>query len=518
MAESSAWSFLCSRAPELAPKVLEHLSLAGSSLALAIALGVPLGIWAHRWPRVRGAVLGVTGVVQTVPSLALLALLLPLFGIGGRTAIVALTLYALLPIVRNTLTSLQEISPSVIEAATGLGFSRAQRLRLVELPLAVPVIVAGIRTAGVITIGIATLSTYIGAGGLGDFINRGLAMSNLRLTMLGAISAAILALLLDGGLGLIEAWLRPGRRPRALAWQCGSYLLGLALAAGALALARLPLPPAADTVATIRVGSKNFTEQFILGEIIAQHLEREGGFRVERVFNLGGTIICHQALANGEIDLYPEYTGTALLNVLKIPIPQDRANIPGIVDAAYRQRFACRWLVPLGFDNTYVLAVRGADARARDWRSISDLAPDAAGLRAGFTSEFVERPDGYPGLRERYGIAFGTIRDFGPELMYEAIGRGELDVVCAFSTDGRIQEYGLAILEDDLRFFPPYEAAIAVREATLEKHPDLGPALLRLARQLDDATMRRLNHQADIGGKRPREIAAEFLRQVIGKR
>ncbi len=211
-------------------------------------------------------------------------------------------------------------------------------------------------------------------------------------------------------------------------------------------------------------------------------------------------------------------SGTALLNVLKLPIPQDREKIPDIVGAAFRERFACRWLVPLGFDNTYVLAVRGADARRNGWRSISDLAPHAPGLRAGFTSEFVERPDGYPGLRARYGIAFAAVRDFGPELMYEAIGRGELDVACAFSTDGRIQEYGLVPLEDDLHFFPPYEAALVVREATLDKHPDLGPALLRLARKLDDATMRRLNHQADIAGRRPREIAAEFLREAIGNK
>ena len=202
--------FLIDKAPDLWLKILEHLLLTTVSTGIAIAIGVPLGIWITRNPVFRRAVLGVAGVIQTVPSLALLAFLLPFLGIGARPAIVALTLYALLPIVRNTYTGIEGVSPPVIEAAKGVGFGNFQRLWMVEMPLALPVIVAGIRTATVICVGIATLSAFIGAGGLGDFINRGLALNNTRLILLGAIPAAILALLFDAVIGIIEKLLRRG--------------------------------------------------------------------------------------------------------------------------------------------------------------------------------------------------------------------------------------------------------------------------------------------------------------------
>jgi osmoprotectant transport system permease protein len=204
--------FLAQRAPELWAKTLEHLVLTGVSTAVAVLIGIPLGVWIARSPLVRGPVLGVAGVLQTVPSLALLAFLLPFLGIGAKPAIVALTLYALLPIVRNTFTGLSGVSADVIEAAQGLGFTDRQRLWIVEMPLALPVIVAGVRTATVIGVGIATLSAFIGAGGLGDFINRGLALNNTRLILLGAAPAAALALLLDFLIGLAEKMLSRGTR------------------------------------------------------------------------------------------------------------------------------------------------------------------------------------------------------------------------------------------------------------------------------------------------------------------
>lgn len=206
----STWEFLCSKAPELLTKTLEHLMLTGISTGVAILIGVPLGVLILRNGAVRGPVLGMTGIIQTVPSLAMLAFLLPLLGIGAKPALVALTFYALLPIVRNTYTGLASVPPETIEAANGLGFTGTQRLWMVEMPLALPVIVAGIRTAAVIGVGIATLSAFIGAGGLGDFINRGLALNNTRLILLGAVPAAGLALLLDFLIGRLERLLARG--------------------------------------------------------------------------------------------------------------------------------------------------------------------------------------------------------------------------------------------------------------------------------------------------------------------
>jgi osmoprotectant transport system permease protein len=211
MMDAPLWiSFIIEKSPELWEKMLEHLTLTGVSTGIAVMVGVPLGVWINRFAVVRGVVLGAAGIVQTIPSLAMLAFLLPFLGIGLKPALVALTLYALLPIVRNTFTGLDGVPDQIIEAAQGLGFTNRQRLFLVEMPLAVPVIVAGIRTATVICVGIATLSAFIGAGGLGDFINRGLALNNTQLILLGAVPAALLALLLDFLIGRIERMLTKG--------------------------------------------------------------------------------------------------------------------------------------------------------------------------------------------------------------------------------------------------------------------------------------------------------------------
>ena len=210
MNEQTVVQFVVQRFPELVTKLGEHLVLTGISIGIAIAIGLPLGIWIKRNVFVRGAILSAAGIAQTVPSLALLAFLLPFLGIGVVPAVVALTLYALLPIVRNTFTGLAGIAPEIIEAAHGMGFTERQRLWMVEMPLALPVIVAGIRTATVIGVGIATLSAFIGAGGLGDFIVRGLALNNSRLILLGAVPAAALALALDYLIGIVEKVLRRG--------------------------------------------------------------------------------------------------------------------------------------------------------------------------------------------------------------------------------------------------------------------------------------------------------------------
>lgn len=518
MDEQTIFAFLIERVPELWTKTLEHLLLlTGVSMGVAVLVGIPLGIWITRSPRFRGPVLGVAGVIQTIPSLALLAFLLPFLGIGAKPAIVALTLYALLPIVRNTFTGIEGVSPPTLEAAEGLGFTNRQRLWMVEVPLAVPVIVAGIRTAAVICVGVATLSTFIGAGGLGDFINRGLALSNLRLIVLGAAAAAVLALLIDFALGLTEEALRPGRKPATLKVKCAAYVALLGVLLGTMAWAshaagKLQQPAASPAEAEIRIGTKNFTEQFILGELMAQMIEAHTSLNVKRVFNLGGTVICHEALTRGDIDLYPEYTGTGLTAILKERVPEEPAKVLDLVREAYVERFSCVWLSPFGFNNTYAITVRRAEAERNKWKSISDLREGAADLTAGFTSEFIERPDGYPGLRTAYGFVFGDARDMGPELMYQAAAQGDVDVICAFATDGRIPAYELQVLTDDRTFFPPYHAAPVVRRQTLNAFPELRNVLGQLAGALDDETMQRLNYEVDEKKRAPADVARDFLR------
>ena len=263
--------------------------------------------------------------------------------------------------------------------------------------------------------------------------------------------------------------------------------------------------------AQVRIAAKNFTEQFILGEMLAQLVEAKTDITVDRQFYLGGTMICHGALANGEIDVYPEYTGTALTTILKRRVLATPDETYNAVAKAYGKQFKCEWLSPLGFNNTYAITVRETDAQAKNWQTVSDLEGEASSLTAGFTAEFVERPDGYPGLKREYGYQFGSVRELDAGLMYKALAAGEVDVICAFATDGRIAAYSLVPLEDDKRFFPPYFAAPVVRSAVLQAHPELREALNGLAGKLDDSQMQKLNYEVDEKKRSPADVAREFL-------
>lgn len=515
--------FVAGRLQELWLRTGEHILLTGVSTGLAIVAAIPLGIAASRHAWLRGPVLAVVGVLQTVPSLAMLAILLALLGkIGVLPAIIALTLYALLPIVRNTVTGLEEVSREVMEAARGIGMTRWQQMWMVRMPLATPFIVAGIRTAAVVGVGIATLAAFIGAGGLGEFINRGLALSNTRLILLGAIPAAILALAVDFSIAAAQWGLRPSRRIEKsivrLALKPIAITLPLCiLAVGIAAVLTDPLTNLKHVSSlrsdrqTIRIGSKRFSEQFILGEMMAQIIEAKTDLKVERLFNLGGTMIVSGALERGEIDLYPEYTGTALTAILKHKAVSNPEEAYRIVSQAYKRRFHAEWLKPFGFNNAYSITVRQADARKHGWKDISDLARSAANLEAGFTAEFSERPDGYPGLKKAYGFGFGAVRDLDSAIMYQAVAKGEVDVICAYTTDGRIRAYKLEALRDDRNFFPPYYAAPVVREEILKKYPELRDILNSLGGKIDDSAMQRLNFEVDEKKRRPSEVAREFL-------
>lgn len=511
------WEFIIERSPELLLRTREHLFLTGVSIGAAVLVGMPLGMAVSRNRWAKPLVFGAAKIVQTVPSLAMLAFLLALTGkIGVLPAIVALTLYAFLPIIQNTVTALEGVSPDMLEASAGMGMTPMEQMRMVKLPLAMPVITAGIKTAAVISVGIATLSAFIGAGGLGEFINRGLSLSDTRLILLGAFPSALLAIYVSFAIASLEWGLdnRKRRRVRLLAGKAGKLLtfvpLLLLLVPGLLGQARQT--PPAGAAKTVRVGSKNFTEQLILAEMMARRIEVATGLSVQRKFNLGGTMICHGAIVRGEIDIYPEYTGTALTAILNV---RERVTDPQsayrLVSRQYRKLFGLKWLGPFGFNNTYALAVREEDAEKYGWKNVSDLKARAASLTAGVTSEFYERPDGYPGFRRMYGIEFGEVGSLDPALMYEAEKEGQVDVISAFSTDSRIPVYGLVILKDDKSFFPPYYAAPIVREDIIGEFPEIGAALEPLAGILDEETMQRLNFDVDSKKRPVREVVEDFL-------
>lgn len=488
----------------------EHVGLVVAATALAAAVGVPLGVAAARLPRLRGVVFTFVNIVQTVPSLALFGLLLPLpwlGGIGARTAIIALTLYALLPIVRNTATGILGVEPGVREAAEALGLTAWQRLRYVELPLAANVILAGVRTAATLAVGTATIAAAIGAGGLGALIFRGLRQHDDRLLTAGGVLAALLALLADAVFAAFER--TPPPAPRATLKRLTAPV-GLALIFLPVVWSYRAAPPVAGgDRRPIVVGSKDFTESVILAEILAQRLEAQG-LAVERRFELGGNL-AHESLLAGAIDVYPEYTGTAWTAILGERPLTDPQEVYDRVRRDYAARFGLVVGPPLGFRNDFAVLVRRQTAAAYGLRTLSDAARAPVRWRAGFGQDFMARADGYAGFCAAYGFRFESPREMDLSLTYRALATGELDIIAGNATDGRIAALDLVALEDDRRYFPPYQAVYVVRRAAWEAAPALAEAVRLLDGVIDTDAMRRMNDAVDGAKRSPREVAADFL-------
>ena len=520
---------------ELASEIIfrsgEHLVLVASSVALALLIALPLGLAIQSQPRWRRLVLGLANAVQTIPSLAIFGLLLtvPLLGgIGSTPAVVALTLYALLPLLRGLLTGLQQVPPGLKQAGQALGLSGGQVLRYVELPLALPSLMAGLRVAAVIAVGVATIGAAIGAGGLGVFIFRGIATVNNTLLLAGALPAAAIALAADACLGALEARLTQGSRQplqRSRLWLgirqrwalaaalLTSALLTSVLLAIALGWHQLASPGPAGSVV---IGAKGFTEQQLLGELLAQEIEEQTSLQVRREFSLGSTFLCHEAVRQGRVDGYVEYTGTAWSAILKQPTgpaSSDRASLWNRARLLYAERYGLRMFPSLGFENTFAILIRRAEGQQLGLRTISQAVQPARRWRAAFGYEFLNRGDGYPGLASRYGLRFAapaTAMDLG--LTYRALADGRVDLIAGDSTSGLIPTLKLQVLVDDRRYFPSYDAVPVFNTASLERHPELVPVLENLAGRLSAATMQQLNAAVDLDHQSP-ELVVRRWRQ-----
>jgi osmoprotectant transport system permease protein len=486
----------------------QHLLLVGVSTAIAVLAGVPAGVLAAKRPRIGRPILAFASIAQTIPSLALFGFLLPLpfiGGVGPRTALVTLTLYALLPVVRTTMAGVKSVDRAVVEAGVAMGMTARQLLFIVELPLALPSIVSGIRVAAVIGVGTATIAAAIGAGGLGEYIFRGLSMVDTTTILAGAVPAAVLALAVDGLLAWTERTL--SRRKRR------SWPIAVAVAALALLLLLPIILAQGGSAAPVVVGSKNFTEQLVLGEILAQTMEADG-IAVLRKLNLGGTFICDRAIRNGDIDVYPEYTGTAVTAVFHKDVPHDSARA---LDRA-RTLYAAAGLTmmePLGFDNTFAILVRSRDARTLGLRSIDELRRVESTWQPGFGYEFLQRADGYPGLLQTYGLAFARApRAMDLSLIYKALADGQLDVIAGDATSAMIDAMQLTRLEDTRHYFPPYDAVPIVRSALLLKRPEVRRALNRLAGQISAEEMQHFNKAVDVDRRDPADVARAFVQRL----
>ena len=510
----SFWQFLQLNWSELLLLVRQHVVLVFIAILIAVAIGVPTGILLTRYRSLRGPVLGIANVMQTIPSLALFGFLIPLpfiGGIGTRTALVALVLYSLLPIIRNTVTGILGVDPNVREAAVAMGMTSGQVLRQVELPLAMGVIVTGIRVATVIAVGVTTIAAAVGAGGLGVYIFRGLRQYDNNLLLAGALSAALLALAADFFLGLLQQQFSFEAKHSV----AGSTVWKLALAAAVLIVVVGGLVwwrgggSTSAGVARVSVGSKDFTESALLAEIAAQMLEKRG-VSVERRFELGGNLP-HEALVNGTLDLYPEYTGTSYTAILHhTPISDPRA-VYEQVKQEYASKFNIEVSQPLGFENTFAMLVRGEDARRLNLKTISDAAPQAPRWRAGFGQDFMSRADGYPGFSKAYGLKFAEVREMDLSLTYIALSSRQVDLVAGNSTEGRIATLDLFQLADDQHYFPPYEAVYLVRQDSLTRVPALQEVLAKLANGISTDEMRRLNYEIDGNKRDPKGVVKEWL-------
>ena len=465
-----------------------HLLLAAAALGFALLIALPLGLVAARRPRLAGVVLGVAGAIQTIPGLALLALFYPLLlaighgvpALGFLPAWAALTLYALLPILRNVVAGLRGLDPAVIEAADGLGMTAVQRLRLVEAPLAAPVVMAGIRTATVWTIGAATLATTVGAASLGNLIFAGLQTENWAEVLVGCLASAALALAADGLLALVERGL--ARRER---WSLAAGGLGVALG---LLLACAPL--VGDGQRTVVIGAKNFSEQFILARLIGTRLEG-AGYAVSYREGLGSAVAL-RALRQGDVDVYVDYSGTIWADAMHRPKPAPRAETLTGIEAFLAP---ARLLGPLGFENAYALAMKRADAARRHVADLRDLAAAAPSLRLGADLEFLSRPE-WRAVRDTYGLRFAASRAYAPSFMYRALESGQADLISAFSSDGRIAADDLVVLGDPAHALPGYDAILLVSPAHARDERFVR-ALAPLVGAIPVEAMRRANYMVD---------------------
>jgi osmoprotectant transport system permease protein len=511
--------FLQTYSSEILLRTGEHLLLVSVAMLCATLIAVPLGILIARRPRLAQPVLLIANSIQTIPSLALFGFLItvPLLGgIGKTPAIVALTLYALLPIIQSTYTAMVQIPKGLKEAGKALGMNDGKILGLIEIPLALPILLAGIRVSTVICVGIATIAAAIGGGGLGVFIFRGISTVNHQLILAGAIPSALIALLADGGISLLEKILKQPRVSQTLNRRKRAITLGIVGLISFLTLSNFLINTILDNSKEVRIviGSKNFTEQVILGELMAQVIEEKSNIKVDRKLNLGGTFICHEAVKAGEVDGYVEYTGTALTAILKEKPLKKPKEVLERVRATYGNKFNLEVFPPLGFNNTFAILIRQEDADKYQIKSLSDAAKYTPRWQAGFGHEFLAREDGYLGLIKNYNLKFSAppqAMELG--LMYRALAEKQVDLVAGNSTDGLITVLNLFILEDDRQFFPPYEAVPVFNRESLQKHPQLKGIIEILKNLISAQDMQQMNYEVDNQSRPVERVVTDFLKK-----
>ena len=491
-------------------KLFEHVQMSLIALVIAMLIAVPVGLILTRHKKIAEPIIGITAILQTIPSLAILAFLIPLFGIGKIPAIIALIIYGLLPILRNTYTGISGVDPALVEAATGMGMNSFKRLVKVELPIAIPVIMAGIRTSMVLIVGTATIAALIGAGGLGELILLGLDRgADINLILLGAIPAALLAIILDLALRGVE---KLSKRTGIKAFAIMSIVVIL--------LAVIPSAISYNKKPDIVIGAKLGAEPEILINMYKLLIEDETDLKVDLKPGLGKTSLVFKALQNGSIDLYPEFTGTAIVTQLEEKANSNEANkVYNQAKVGMKKKYDMAYLKPMQYNNTYTVALKRNIAKKYNLETIGDLRSVEDQLTAGFTLEFKDRKDGYQGMKKLYNLNLTTVKSMDAGLRQRAIQKNEVQIIDAYATDSYVKKLDLVALEDPSHLFPPYQGAPLMRQETLDKYPDLEHALNKLAGKITDDDMRNMNYQVDDKGRYAEDVARSYLEQnsLLGK-
>ena len=486
---------------------VEHILISLLAISIASVLGIILGIIISEYRRFSGLILGTVNILYTIPSIALLGFFITITGVGNTTALIALIIYALLPIIRSTYTGIVNINPLIIEASEGMGSTKLQQLFKIKLPLALPVLMSGIRNMVTMTIALAGIASFVGAGGLGVAIYRGITTNNSAMTFFGSLLIAILALIFDFILGIIEKRLTNHKRTKYKV-NFKLIILGLFII---IFGAYFSLNSKKDK--TINIATKPMTEGYILGQMLTELIEQDTDLKVNMTTGVGGgTSNIHPAIVKGEFDLYPEYTGTSWEAVLKKEGSYDESKFDEL-QKEYKEKYNLEYVNLYGFNNTYGLAVNKDIAEKYNLKTYSDLAAVSNNLIFGAEYDFFEREDGYKELQKVYNVDFKKKIDMDIGLKYQAMKDKKIDVMVIFTTDGQLAISDVVVLEDDKKMYPSYRAGTVVRSEILSKYPELKVVLEKLNNILDDKTMADLNYQVESEGKKPEDVAREYLQE-----
>ena len=486
---------------------IEHVLISLLAISIASVLGIILGIIISEYRRFSGLILGTVNILYTIPSIALLGFFITITGVGNTTALIALIIYALLPIIRSTYTGIVNINPLIIEASEGMGSTKLQQLFKVKLPLALPVLMSGIRNMVTMTIALAGIASFVGAGGLGVAIYRGITTNNSAMTFLGSLLIALLALIFDFILGIMEKRLTNHKRTKYKV-NFKLIILGLFII---IFGAYFSLNSKKDK--TINIATKPMTEGYILGQMLTELIEQDTDLKVNMTTGVGGgTSNIQPAMVKGEFDLYPEYTGTSWEAVLKKEGSYDESKFDEL-QKEYKEKYNLEYVNLYGFNNTYGLAVNRDIAEKYNLKTYSDLAKVSNNLIFGAEYDFFEREDGYKELQKVYNMNFKKQIDMDIGLKYQAMKDKKIDVMVIFTTDGQLAISDVVVLEDDKKMYPSYRAGTVVRSEILSEYPELKAVLEKLNNILDDKTMADLNYQVESEGKKPEDVAREYLQE-----